>query len=205
MSSLEVMVERCRSLLEAERCFALLLALLLTLGARSAWADAREFRPVMDAPGLDPRLTLPIEVGLGNARHDWRDGPLATYDLAFLPGIDLEHWQFNLSLRGLYQNPYCDFAVGGRMSYRIINLLDGVVPVRLAFDGSYVTVERGARLAGGVQAGLGKLLSLGLWAGRDSSVERTFINLALLFDTLKLGDPIGAILDLTPTQDLRRD
>jgi hypothetical protein len=188
---------------------ALLVALVthafVSLSPRAAAADAREFRPVTSSPVVVPWLTLPVELELGNARHTWQEGPRATDDLAFLPGVNVDRWQFNLALRGLYQNPHYDFALGGRVGYRVADVLDGALPVRLAFDASYLTVHPGVRAAGGVQIGLGTLLSLGVWGGRDTSDDRTFVNLALELDTLKLGDPIGAILELTPTQDLRRD
>jgi len=177
-----------------------LAGVLFGLSAREAHADAREFRPDTNPPPARLSIQLPIELALGNARSNWHVGPAATTDVALLPGLRWDRLSLNAVFRGMYLNPRGDFALGGRAGYDLL-VLDGLIPIRPSVDVSYLTVHPGLRVALGAQFGLGTLGSVGVWSGRDWVTDRWFVNLALLVDLAKLGDPIGAILELTPTKD----
>jgi hypothetical protein len=176
-------------------------SLVLLLAARTARADASEFRPELVAPVTPIALQLPVELTLGDAWRHWRSGPAATAELSLLPGFSYGRWELNGVARGLYRNPSFDFAIGARTGVRVGELLDGLFPVYLAADGTFLTVHSGFRGAGGAQLGVGTLARLGLWAGWDTSTDRALFSFSLLTDISKWGDPIGAILELTPTED----
>lgn len=185
-------------------CAALIASAYCSL-SRAARADAGEFRPDMSTPSTPPALLLPIEGALGDTWRRLKLGPAATSEFTFLPGIRLDRFELNGVLRGLYLNPYFDFALGGRAGVRVAEILDGLVPIHLGVDVTYLTVHPGVRAAGGLQAGLGTLVRLGLWFGHDSESDRWFGSLALLTDLTKWSDPIGALLELTPTENRARE
>ena len=162
--------------------------------------DAQEFRPVVAAPHI-VAARLPIELATGGAWKQLENGPAGVVSAAFLPGIGFERWDINAVLRVPYQNPGADVALGGRLSLRIHELFDGLLPIRLGGEATYLAYHKGAHLAGGVSLGAGTIGSLGLWGGWDTAYERVFVNVTLQVDLAKLGDPVGALLELTPPED----
>ena len=126
---------------------------------------------------------------------------MATAEVAFIPGLRVGTFEFDPVIRGLYLNPHFEFALGGRIGSRVYSFLDGLLPISLLADVSYLTVHARVRAAAGAELGLGTFVSIGVWAGRETVSDRTYANLALSTDLVKWSDPIGAILELTPVQD----
>ncbi len=144
---------------------------------------------------------LPLELAIGGAWKQIENGPLGIGSIAFLPGMGFRRWDINAILRVPYQNPGLDVALGGRLSYRLYEFFDGLLPIRVGCEASYLAIHHGAHLAGGTSFGAGTIGSLGIWAGWDTAYERAFVNVALHLDLTKLGDPVGALLELTPPED----
>lgn len=176
----------------------------LLLLPRVAIADAQEFRLAMTPPEAKSTYRFPLELATGGAWEQWSKGPLGTASAAFLPGIGYDQWDFNAVVRVPYQNPGSDLALGGRISLRVFDMFHGLLPIRVGTEATYLTFDRGSQLAAGASIGAGTLGSFGIWGGWDTAYARGFANFVIQIDASKLGDPVGALLELTPPED-RRD
>jgi|GEM_PF-5782239 len=190
-----------RKLAARFKSLSLALAVVCAFAARPARADGREFRPNINPPVVPTFLHLSGEAALGDAWSRSSVGPAATAEVAFIPGFRVSDFDFDPVVRGLYLNPHFDLALGGRIGSRVSSVLDGLLPISLLADVTYLTVHSRVRAAAGAQFGLGTLLNIGVWGGRETVSNRWYANLALSTDLMKWGDPIGAILELTPIQD----
>ncbi|HYP89827.1 MAG TPA: hypothetical protein VEQ59_16780 [Polyangiaceae bacterium] len=167
--------------------------------AAHARADGVDYHESVPPPPVARGFTVPFELGNAAAWTKGRRGPAYQFRVGLLPGLVVrDRLSLHLVLQGVYRNPRWDVGVGVRPVFQLTSILNGVVPISVLGEGSYLPITRGGYAGGGLMLGLGRLMYLAVLGGYEVDRHTTFVGVRIGSDLLAWGDPVGAVIHDVP-------